>query len=249
MGMLTKFRRWLAPQPPSPPARAEPARTPTPGPRPVPARPVAIDIHDEDEPDSELEAFDPSGSGVSRPPRSRQELIAELQRNYQEVLGIVRKVGQHLDDQGDRSRRIAEIAERLPGAADDLAAVRERQGQAAQAMEALAGALSRRDDRLAEGQLAQLGRLDEIRGLMAESSQAERELIGSLVEFRAVMTDMSSATDRLTQAVGRIEQREAERSGQFLKALETTRGWMITIAVVGGICALVAITLGIVAIG
>jgi ABC-type transporter Mla subunit MlaD len=215
----------------------------------MPTRPVAIDIHADEESDSELEAFDPSGSGVSRPPRSRQELIAELQRNYQEVLGIVRKVGQHLDDQGDRSRRLAEIAERLPRAADDLAAVRERQDQAVQAMDALATALTRRDDRLNEGQLAQLERLDEIRGLMAESSQAERELIGSLLEFRGVLSVMSNATERLTEAVGRIEQREAERSGQFLKALEATRAWMITIAVVGGVCALVAIALGIASIG
>jgi ABC-type transporter Mla subunit MlaD len=215
----------------------------------MPTRPVAIDIHADEDSDSELEAFDPSGSGVSRPPRSRQELIAELQRNYQEVLGIVRRVGQHLDDQGDRSRRLAEIAERLPRAADDLAAVRERQDQAVQAMDALATALTRRDDRLNEGQLAQLERLDEIRGLMAESSQAERELIGSLLEFRGVMSGMSNATERLSEAVGRIEQREAERSGQFLKALEATRAWMITIAVVGGVCALVAIALGIASIG
>ncbi len=251
MGVFTTFRRWLKPQQarvnlhPEPGRRHAPAR-PAP---PTPARPVAVDLHTDEDLDDALDSFDPGAPGLpeSRTPRSRQELIAELQRNYQEVLGIVRRVGQHLDDQGERSRRVAELAERLPRAADDLAAIREQQDQASRAMEGLALALGRRDDQLAEGQLAQLERLDEIRGLMAESSQAERELIGSLVEFRSVMSGMAGATERLSEAVGRIEQREAERSEQFLKALDATRSWMITIAVVGGVCALVAIALGIAA--
>lgn len=241
MGMMTKFRNWLRPQPPVPPARSEPARRPA---QQV-IRPVAIDLHSEDEADDELEHFDPSGS--QRPPRSRQELIAELQRNYQEVLGIVRRVGQHLDEQGERSRRLADIAERFPAAADDLTEVRRGQAGAAAAMEALAEALAARDERLARGHGAQLERLEEIHGLLAESSQAERELIGSLIEFRSVMGGMTAATDKLTEAVGRIERREEERAGEFLKALEVTRSWLITIAVVGGLCAVVALGLGIAA--
>jgi len=214
------------------------------------AKPVAVDLHSETDGDADmdfdLDGFDPgAGSPPARVPRSRQELIAELQRNYQEVLGIVRRVGQHLDDQGERSRRVAEIVERLPRAADDLGALRERQEDATRALDTLSHALARRDERLAESQAAEIARLDDVLGLLSESSQAERELIGSLVEFREVMGGMSVATERLTGAVERIEQREAERAGQFLKALETTRSWMITIAVVGGVCALVAVALGI----
>jgi hypothetical protein len=247
MGVFTSFRRWLKPEPPRPHSIRRP--TPPSVAPPRLERPVALDLHGDD--DAELDAFDPTGGAVSdaRPPRSRQELIAELQRNYQEVLGIVRRVGQHLDEQGERSRRFAEIAERLPRAADDLAAVRAGQDDSSRALEALASALGRRDDRLAEGQLAQIERLDEIRGLMAESSEAERQLIGSLIEFRGVMGGMAAASERLTDTVGRIEQRESERAAQFHEALEATRGWMITIAVVGGVCALVAITLGIMAMG
>jgi hypothetical protein len=255
MGVFTTFRRWLKPQQARVNLHPEPGSRRPPSAAPAQARPVALDLHADDDPDDLLDSFDPAPTPASqgslaeaRPPRSRQELIAELQRNYQEVLGIVRRVGQHLDDQGERSRRMAEIAERFPRAADDLALVRERQDEATRAMDALAQTLTRRDDRLAQGQSAQLERLDEIRGLMAESSEAERELVGSLIEFRSVMSGMSAATDRLSEAVARIEQREAERAGDFLKALETTRSWMVTIAVVGGICALVAIALGVAAV-
>ncbi|QKK09825.1 MAG: hypothetical protein HND58_17805 [Planctomycetota bacterium] len=126
------------------PAASAPPAAPAPGPA-KPARPervtppVSIDLHVDDDPDDELEGFDPGREPLPeiKPPRSRQELIAELQRNYQEVLGIVRKVDSHLDEQGQRSGRMAEIAERFPQAADDLSHLREGQDSVQQALEAV----------------------------------------------------------------------------------------------------------------
>ena len=43
-------------------------------------------------------------------PRNRQELVKELQKNYAEVLGLVRKVDDHLDTQTHRSERLLELA-------------------------------------------------------------------------------------------------------------------------------------------
>lgn len=257
MGVITRMKRWLGPDQssrPSPP----PSRVPRPAEPSRPARvppPVAIDLHTPNDLDAELEGFDPSPpeSPVEgrprRPARSRQELITELQRNYQEVLGIVRKVDGHLDAQTQRSVRLAEVAERLPGAADDLAALRAGHEHTNSALASLTESIREADARQSRGQEAQLERLDELRGLLAESSEAERELIGSLIDFRDVMTSVHAATGELTRAVVRMEEREQARGAEFLEAMESTRAWLTTLAVIGGVCALVAVTLGIVAVG
>ncbi len=261
MGVFTTVGRWFKPQQakvtihpePTTPSRPEPTGSAAPA-RPAkpakPTRPVAIDLHLEDDPDSELEGFDPGREPLPevKPPRSRQELIAELQRNYQEVLGIVRKVDTHLDEQGQRAERMAEIAERFPAAADDLAHLRERQDSVHEALEAVALSLRERDESIAAGQHATNDKLEDIRGLMAESSESERQLIGSLVEFRDMMGGMSAATERLAEAVGRIESREAERVNEIVGAIKGIRSSVVAIGVIAASCAVVAIVIGFVAL-
>lgn len=265
MGVFTTVGRWFKPQQarvnihpdakkagtpgnPAPPAHQS---SPEPRPRPMPAaKPTAIDLHLDDDPDAELEGFDPGREPMPeiKPPRSRQELIAELQRNYQEVLGIVRKVDSHLDEQGQRSARMAEIAERFPSAADDLSHLREQQDAVHQALEAVSLTLRERDGTLGQNQLATLDRLEEIRGLMAESSESERQLVGSLVEFRDTMGGMATATERLTDAVERIEARETERANQVVEAIRGIKSSVVAVGVIAASCGVVAILVGFVAL-
>lgn len=211
---------------------------------------VALDLHVEDDPDAELEGFDPSREPMPeiKPPRSRQELIAELQRNYQEVLGIVRKVDSHLDEQGQRSGRLAEIAERFPAAADDLSQMRKRQEAVHEVLDSVALSLRERDLALTENQRATLDRLEEIRGLMAESSESERQLVGSLVEFRDMMGGMSAATERLSEAVERIEARETERVKEVVDAISGIKSSVVAVGVIAASCAVVAILVGFAAL-
>lgn len=258
MGVFTTVGRWFKPR------QARVNLHPEPG--HLTREPVAIDLHTEpeagveqgDDADSELDGFyldqhegqaapEPAPLVETKAPRSRQELIAELQKNYKEVLGIVRKVDAHLDEQGQRSQRLGEIAERFPAAAEDLAGLRAGQGEVHAAISAVAAALESRDNALTVGQRSMLERLEEIRGLMSESADSERQLIGSLVEFRDVMGGMTAATDRLTVAVERIEQREAERAEQVVEAIRATRSGVYAAAIVAGICAVVALILGFVA--
>lgn len=230
------------------PAADRPAPTPNPEP---PAPPLSIDLHtDDNDHDAELEGFDPGREPLPeiKPPRSRQELIAELQRNYQEVLGIVRKVDTHLDEQGRRSGRIAEIAERFPAAADDIAQMRTGQESLHAAVEAVAVSLRERDTSLTESQLATVERLEEIRGLMAESSESERQLVGSLVEFRDMMGGMAAATERLGDAVERIDTREAERVEQVVDAIRGIKSSVVAVGVVAASCAVIAMLVGFAAL-
>ena len=91
-------------------------------------------------------------------------------------------------------------------------------------------------------------RLEEIRGLMAESSESERQLIGSLVEFRDMMGGMSAATERLAEAVQRIESRETERVNEVVGAIKGIRSSVVAIGVIAASCAVIAIAIGFVAL-
>lgn len=252
------FAKLFAPKQPRVASKpSAPASAPQGQPSPAkPARPervsppVSIDLQVDDDPDDELEGFDLGREPLPevKPPRSRQELIAELQRNYQEVLGIVRKVDSHLDEQGQRSGRVAEIAERFPRAADDLAHLREGQDSVQQALEAVSLALRDRDEALTEGQRGTLDRLEEIRGLLAESSESERQLVGSLVEFRDMMGGMSAATERLSEAVERIDAQETDRVNEVVKAIGGIKSSVVAVGVIATSCAVIAILVGFAAL-
>jgi hypothetical protein len=268
MGIFTTVGRWFSPgkrrqarvnlaPAGSPQAGRNPNETPPNSPHAPPTqdRPVAIDLHtgDESDTDAELEGFDLPTPGQesrpeARPPKSRQELIAELQRNYQEVLGIVRKVDTHLDEQGRRGHRLAEIAERFPQAAEDLANIRQGHDEVHEALRSVSLALRERDTTLTENQRSMLERLEEIRGLMAEASESERQLVGSLVEFRDMMGSMAAATERLSDAVERIEARDDRRADELLDAVRSVRSSVVGIGIVAAAAALIALALGLIAL-
>ncbi len=116
------------------------------------------------------------------------------------------------------------------------------------AIATVAAAMQSRDAVLTTGQRSMLERLGEIRTLMRDSAESERRLLASLAEFREVMGGMSVATDRLATAVERIEQRETERADRVVEAIRATRSGVYASTIVAGLCAVVAMILGFVAL-
>ena len=117
-----------------------------------------------------------------------------------------------------------------------------------QAVEAVSLALRDRDVALTEGQRGTLERLEEIRGLLAESSESERQLVGPLVEFRDMMGGMSAATERLSEAVERIEARETDRVNEVVKAIGGIKSSVVAVGVIATSCAVIAILIGFAAL-
>ncbi|MEM9064374.1 MAG: hypothetical protein AAGB51_02670 [Planctomycetota bacterium] len=206
----------------------------------IPHRPVMVEPG-EDGPGSMLEAK-PDG------PKNRQELLTELQKNYTEVVSLVRKVDQHLDEQERRSERLMEIAERMPSALEQLPAIREQNEKLTAAVERLADISAGSATRAEAAEKAQVEALGQVQTLLEQSSRAEREVAESVRSFQDTVGGMSQATETVGRVLSHIQERDAERERQLGEVLD--RGAR-TMSVVTGLCGLgilVAITVALVAL-
>lgn len=194
-------------------------------------------------------------------PKNKQELLNELRKNYAEVVALVRKVDQHLDQQSERSVRMLQLAERLPEAIERLDAMSFEQGATTAAVNELAvavregqGAIDRAvregHERLAvlldaqrqvsERQVKVLGMI-ETRFDAAEAVQ--RELGQTLHGFGQAMSGLSANSDRLGSALGAIETRGREQDERIEKLTRRTQamtGALVVACCVGATAAIVA---------
>ena len=191
-----------------------------------PQRPVTLDGDDEA---GESMSLDLSTK------RTRQELLTELQQNYREVVGLVRKVDQHLDQQERRGTRLMEIAERLPAALDTLPAIREQTVRLTEAIERLAESNERHADRGEAAAVAQTEALTSVRSLVAESARAEQEVAQNVAAFTTTVDSMSEATRTVGDALRHIQERDAVRERQLAEVI--TKGSR-SMSMVVGFCAL-----------
>ncbi len=177
-------------------------------------------VHDDAQAEAELER-----AAMPAAPRNKQELLAELRKNYAEAVGLIRKVDQHLDDQGRRASRMVELGERLPEAVEHLATLRARQGDlievARQVSEVLREQTMRGEaqvERLRELLERQSASLIRIEGYFEEQARVERELGSALGEFRGALAHMNASNHRLAGALERLDERE-QRHEEALQTL------------------------------
>lgn len=203
------------------------------------AESVAIDAEDEPQPLARR----------SKSPRSKQELIEELHRNYQEVLGLIRKLDGHLDETRGRSESIAQVADQY--------------GKLAPIIESLPGELSDRAGQLSaelrttieqEG-TASRQLLERIESAIVNvgvdierSTDQQGQLVQTMAEFRESLTELSRSSTVACESVRDSESRAAERDRALLDQLRQTRLWLIGLTVGGGVIGLAALILGVLAL-
>lgn len=238
-------------------------------------KPVNIDVYLDDDAEGELEAsmarelVDADASeetpGTARPiepetasrtpivsPRNRQELIKELQKNYTEVLGLVRKVDDHLDTQSHRSERLLELAERSARNMDALPDLVEQNRRVADALgdliELTRDARTRNDaavDRLNKTAIEQLeagqrqtAALQSMQSAIHRSGEAEAEMARSIGGFNETLSDMSSSARDLGDTISQMRETDAEREAELAKLVSSGQKWLIAAVV---LCALMAV--------
>ncbi len=182
-------------------------------------------VHEDAQAEAELER-----ATMPAAPRNKQELLAELRKNYAEAVGLIRKMDQHLDEQGRRSGRMVELGERLPEAVEHLAALRSQQGElieaARQVRETLRegsvrdGAQLERHRELLERQSASLIRIERY---FEEQARVERELGSALGEFRGALAHMHASNHRLAGALERLDEREQRHEETLRELSERSR--------------------------
>lgn len=184
----------------------------------------------------------PDGSIEQRtPPKSKQEMLAEIQRNYQEVLELVRKVDGHLDTSSERAQRLVELAERVP---DGMTTLTELKGQ----NEVLTHAIERVTQVVASADghaSATTEQLREIAQRIDESARRGEELAGAVIEFHDILTQMAGSGSRLNDVMERIQREASSREERLVTLIEREQRWMIFALSLCGFSVAVAIIIAV----
>ncbi|MGP1308727.1 MAG: hypothetical protein ACTS27_00830 [Phycisphaerales bacterium] len=259
MGLLTKFSSIFGAKPHAKPAGNSSQHAFRPA-SPSPSQPVEIDISRDEDDEFGLDdagvataQTDEPGSRplapthrpasappVAASPKSKGEMLAELQRNYAEVMELIRKVSNHLDEQADRSERLMEIAERIPEALDTLPELRTQNAEILTALRRAADDARKRDD-----QSAQV--LDRLGDRLEEARESDRVLVGTMAEFRGTLREMADTSERTGATLTDMNQRNMAREQELHNILQLTRRW-ITIATVVGIVLVMVATAAVIMI-
>jgi len=253
---LEKNADPLEPAPASEPtAAAAPARS-TPVADPIaPREPVAIDLtdidrdHDPVNPKSPGDStidFDADASDEKRlsAKKAKQELITEIQKNYKEVLELVRRVQTHLDEQEDRSARLMEIMERLPDALDRIPEHREQTERLITAVETLGETTGANRD-ISQQSLRELVKANE---QLAQTARAENELVTTMSDFKDAAQGIADQNDRTASAVRHLADSSTKRDQRLEEAIADGRKWLIVGVVATASAAAIALILAAIAL-
>ncbi len=205
----------------------------------LPNTPVAIDISD-DAPGSQR---DPANLS---PRKMTTETIAELQRNYHEVLAVVRKVDDHLDRQERRSDRLVELADKTAVSLDAMPTIRDQGAELNEAVRALAEATRQHNASQLGAVARQHEAFDDVRALALRSAQSEDRMTESIEGFRTAIVGLGDSTARLTSTLADLRRSDMDRERALARTLERSNRAML--AAVGAVAVMMVVTLVVVAL-
>jgi hypothetical protein len=184
-----------------------------------------------------------NGNGSLARSRNKQEVAAELQRNYEEVIGLVRKLNARMDDQERRARRLLEIAEDVPDALAVLPQIRDQAARTNQLLAELADATRNGGQRTETALKAQHALLEKAAAAARDTARAEQHLSTTLGKLEHSITGMTGTTGELGALLRESRRSEAARDAQIAALVARTRSWLIGAALM---CAAGLITAGVV---
>ncbi|MEQ9616502.1 MAG: hypothetical protein RLN60_00535 [Phycisphaerales bacterium] len=202
---------------------------------------ITLDVEDElrdDSPDEtvrELGTVDPRTPAP--PKKSKQELIEELSKNYQEVLQLVRKMSDHIDREADREERVVALATKVDEIRDALATMPDRINENANTLNArIVEAIDRQA-------LAEQGALDQMIEQSRVSGEAQGRLVTTMAEFRETMHDMSKSGSRSNEILAEMSRNADATREEIAQLIVTSKRWT-TVAMVASLSvAVVAIVI------
>lgn len=190
------------------------------------------------------------------PPRSgRGRSVAELQRGYDEVMDLVRKISDHLDTQTQRTERMMQWMEHMPQALEALPEVSRQNARMIEILNEHLSHINARDSSL-NNTLSRLGESSqhqtEVLGLLQQqldnSSRSAEQMTETLGSFREALGNLASTNNRSTEILSNVVKANEERESTLTAMFERTQRWMIAAAILIGTLAVGAIALSAMAI-
>lgn len=174
--------------------------------------------------------------------RSRQEMIEELEKNYKEVLDLVRRVKDHLERQDERTERFLRVADQVEAAMPAVQRLPEDvAAQTKQVGESVVNAIEKSEARRAE-----FGdRLEEsLRGIgshVARAEEIQQSLVSSVDGLSGSVTGVARSSAKASEALTAMNERAQQRDEQITDVIERTRKSMM-------IAVYIAISMGAIAV-
>lgn len=167
--------------------------------------------------------------------KTKQELLAELQQNYREVVDLVRRVKTHMETQDERFDRLMGIAEQIRKSVEAAPGLREDARKALAALDQLATTQRDGQARTETALQAHSGRLNRMTELMENSSETEQRVAATLTDVGATLSAMAAATENVGGALRSMQEREAKRDAELASLLTRSHRWMVAITAVVGV--------------
>ena len=168
----------------------------------------------------------------------RREIVEELRRNYGEVLGLVRKLDEHLDRQESRGHELMAMAERSERALEALPRIAEHTGEVSETSKAFAEAVGEHQLAMNDSVERQAGAIESHTLALSEFGRSVRESLGG----------MSDSTRELGDAILRMRETDRQRERELTDLVERTQRNQLAI-VVGGVALVAATVLAVILIG
>lgn len=172
-------------------------------------------------------------SMIEAKPNKRQNM-AELQRGYEEVIGVVRRIGDHLDEQSDRSERIVELLDRLPQALDVMPEISRQNIRLLESITEYLDESRRREesindtlDRLSESTSHQTEIIGLVQQQLDAGNDTTRQMSVALTSFRESLAALSASTMRSSDVLAAISKSSHERETRLLNVMTRTERWLI----------------------
>lgn len=219
-------------------------------------KPVEIDLTDGSATDFDSVSNAEQG-GDGKPLASvqrRKPTLAEIQQGYDEVMGLVRKIGEHLDAQTQRTEKLVELMERLPEAIDSLPELHRQNSRLLDVLNEHLAASRKRDETLG----TTLGKLSEssdhqteVLGLLQQqfdtSTRASEQMTKTLGSFSHALGNLSENNHRSTEILSGLVRSTEDRETQLIDILGRTQKWIVGILIAIGVVAVAAIVLAAIA--
>ncbi|HRP62770.1 MAG TPA: hypothetical protein PK400_05715 [Phycisphaerales bacterium] len=186
--------------------------------------------------------------------RKPKRSMAELQQGYDEVMGLVRKIGDHLDAQTRRTEKLVELMERLPQALDALPEASRNNSRTLDLLNEHFVHSEKREHAMHET-LRRLGESSghqtEVLGLLQQQldagCRASEQMSQTMTGFNDALSHLATNNGRSAEVLSRLMQATDERESRLAEMMSRTQRWMIGAIIGLGVVATVAIIIALVA--
>ena len=187
---------------------------------------------------------------------SRRRDRREMQANqYEQVVGLIERIGKHLDTQAERSDRMVTLLERLPDALDSLPDIKQNSEQLTSVLEQHFKSQREREEQL-RGTIEELGvgstkqaeALSLIRDEIHAGGEREIQMTEVMGDFRTTLGTIGETNERSVEVLKELAIRSRDQEGRFAHLLERQNRTLMIVAGAAVVSSIAGLVVAIIAL-